>query len=272
MSDDDALSTAPRSRAAGVRGLVVVVLALAVLARVAGADTGVRDTVVLRGHAQSLHLYGSRGGQPVLLSSGDGGWMHLAPRVAAILAAQGCFVVGFDTRAYLESFTSGSATLRPEDEPLDYRVLADFAARGSGLKPILVGVSEGAGLSVLAAVDPATKTSVAGVVGLGLPDLTELGWRWKDALIYLTHSVPDEPTVSTAALAPRLSPLPLALIHSSRDEFVPVSEVQRVLAAAGEPKRLWLVRASNHRFSDNQPELERSLTQAMAWIAALAPR
>ena len=57
MSDDDALSTAPRSRAAGVRGLVVVVLALAVLARVAGAATGVRETVVLRGHAQSLQLY-----------------------------------------------------------------------------------------------------------------------------------------------------------------------------------------------------------------------
>ena len=42
-----------------------------------------------------------------------------------------------------------------------------------------MGVSEGAGLSVLAATDPLTKTETLGVVGLGLPDLNELGWRWK---------------------------------------------------------------------------------------------
>lgn len=39
----------------------------------------------------------------------------------------------------------------------------------------LIGVSEGAGLSVLAATDPETKALVSGVIGLGLPDLNELG-------------------------------------------------------------------------------------------------
>jgi type IV secretory pathway VirJ component len=124
---------------------------------------------------QSLHVYGRRGGYPVVLSSGDGGWIHLAPHVAAALEARGFFVVGFDVKAYLESFTSGPVTLRPRDEPFDYHVLADFASRGAARKPILVGVSEGAGLSVLAAVDPATKASIAGVIGLGLPDVNELG-------------------------------------------------------------------------------------------------
>jgi hypothetical protein len=27
--------------------------------------------------------------------------------------------------------------------------------------------------------DPATKAVISGVIGLGLPDLSELGWRWK---------------------------------------------------------------------------------------------
>ena len=44
--------------------------------------------------------------------------------------AKGFFVVGFDVKAYLEGFTSGQTTLRAEDEPGDYKVLADFAARG----------------------------------------------------------------------------------------------------------------------------------------------
>src|SRR5690349_273611 len=75
-------------------------------------------TITLRGHPQTLHLYGSRGaGDPILVSSGDGGWIHLAPEVAGALAARGFFVVGFDTLAYLESFTSGSTTLATKDEP-----------------------------------------------------------------------------------------------------------------------------------------------------------
>jgi pimeloyl-ACP methyl ester carboxylesterase len=234
-----------------------------------GRATGqARETVTLRAHVQTVSLYGRRGGRPVVVSSGDGGWVHLAPHVAEFLAAQGFFVVGFDTRAYLESFTAGRSTLTPQDEPGDYKVLAEFAAQGAPAKPILVGVSEGAGLSLLAATDPATKGVIAGVIGLGLPNINELGWRWRDALIYITHGVPNEPTFSTASLANRVSPIPLAGIHSTRDEFVPLAEVQRVFDAAKEPKRLWIVTASDHRFSDNLPEFDRRLLDAIAWVSA----
>jgi fermentation-respiration switch protein FrsA (DUF1100 family) len=225
------------------------------------------ETISIRGHQLPLRIYGTRGRPPVIVSSGDGGWIHLGPHVAEMLAARGYFVVGFDVRAYLSSFTSGSTTLRPEDEPSDYKVLADYAARGASQKPVLVGVSEGAGLSVMAATDPSTKASIAGVIALGLPDINELGWRWKDALIYVTHGVPKEPTFSTASLIARVSPVPLAAIHSTRDEFVPLAEVQRLFAAARDPKRLWVVPASDHRFSDNLVEFDRTLADALAWLA-----
>ncbi len=162
-----------------MRTLMLVTLLAAAAAPAVAQPT---DTVTLRGHPQTVRLYGMRGGPPVIVSSGDGGWMHLGPHVAEVLAAKGYFVVGFDTRAYLTSFTSRQTTLRVEDEPGDYQVLADFAARGARQKPILIGVSEGAGLSLLAATDPATKARIGGVLGLGLPDVNELGWRWKDAL------------------------------------------------------------------------------------------
>lgn len=247
---------------------VFTVLALLVTASVASAQT--TEKLSLRGHPQTLHLYGSRGATPVIVSSGDGGWIHLGPHVAEALAARGFFVVGFDVKAYLSSFTSGTATLRPEDEPRDYKVLADFAARGSTERPILVGVSEGAGLSVLAATDPVTRSAIGGVVGLGLPDINELGWRWKDALIYVTHGSPSEPTFSAASLAARMAPAPLAAIHSTRDEFVPAAEVERVMAAAHEPKKLWIVEAADHRFSNNLAEFDRRLVEALAWVAAQA--
>lgn len=224
------------------------------------------DTVTVRGHRIPVFLYGPRTGPPVVVSSGDGGWIHLGPHVAEVLAAQGWFVVGVDVKAYLSSFTSGSSTLSPGDEPRDYATIADYAAGGRGMKPVLVGVSEGAGLSVLAATDPDTKTRIAGVVGLGLPDINELGWRWKDAVIYVTHGMPNEPTFSTASVVAKVAPVPLAAIHSTQDEYVPLAEATRVVDRAGQPKRLWVVTAADHRFSNNLPEFDRRLIEALAWV------
>ena len=34
----------------------------------------------------------------MIISSGDGGWIHLGPHVAEVLAAKGYFVVGFDAK------------------------------------------------------------------------------------------------------------------------------------------------------------------------------
>ena len=246
--------------------LTVLVCVAVLTVSLAVAQSRSSDTISIRGHAQALHLSGTRGAPPVIVSSGDGGWRHLGPHVAEVLAGRGFFVVGFDAKAYLESFTSGISTLRLDEEPADYKVLADYASRGATQRPILIGVSEGAGLSVLAATDPRTRSAIAGVIGLGLPNLGELGWRWKDSLIYLTHATPNEPTFSVAAVVGRVSPAPIAAIHSTRDEFVPLAEVQKIFEAAQEPKRLWIVNASDHRFSDNRMEFDRRLIEAVEWI------
>jgi len=246
--------------------MALVVTASCAVCLVSDARAQTRETLRIRGRDQSLRLYGTRGGVPVVVSSGDGGWIHLAPHVAEVLASRGFFVVGFDVRGYLESFTAGQTTLRAENEPSDYKVVADFAARGGSGKPILIGVSEGAGLSVLAATDPQLKAAIAGVIGLGLPDLNELAWRWRDMLIYLTHGTPDEPTFSVTAIVDRVAPVPLGAIHSAKDEFVPVSEVQQVMEHAKEPKRLWIIEAADHRFSDNLAEFDQCLLEALTWI------
>jgi fermentation-respiration switch protein FrsA (DUF1100 family) len=275
MDNDTAMEPELRPRTRPVSrhpaGRLVAVVTLTVMLSASGSGTQdvssqTTERLVIRGQPQTLRLYGPRNGDPFIVSSGDGGWIHLGPHVAEVLSRAGFFVVGFDTRAYLAGFTSGGTTIGSQQEPVDYRLLVEFAARRSGKKPTLIGVSEGAGLSVLAATDPGTKTLIAGVIGLGLPDLNELGWRWRDSLIYLTHGVPNEPTFSAVAIVKNVAPLPLGAIHSSEDEFVPLSEVQRIIQGAGEPKKLWIVKASDHRFSDNQPEFDRCLMEAIAWV------
>jgi fermentation-respiration switch protein FrsA (DUF1100 family) len=252
----------------------LAVAILVVVGMLSAGESGAQtiESVTLRGRPQSVRVYGVRGGAPIIVSSGDGGWIHLGPHVAEVLAAHGLFLVGFDAKTYLESFTSALATLRPRDEPGDYQVLAMFASRGTGRKPLLIGVSE-------APVSPSSprpiqrrRAVIAGVIGLGLPNLNELGWRWRDALIYVTHGVPKESTFSTAAIIDRVAPVPPGLIHSTRDEFVPVADVQRLITAAAKPTKLWIVKAVDHRFSDNLCEFDQRLLDAVQWVAGGTPR
>ena len=230
------------------------------------AEAPAETQLALRGQVQTLRLYGTRGRPVAIVASGDGGWIHLGPDVAQFLSGQGWYVVGFDTKAYLSAFTSKQSTLKVTDVPADFQALIDAAASGSPGPPVLIGVSEGAGLAVLAAADAAVKPKIAGVIALGLPATCELGWRWRDSMIYITKGVPREPTFSTADLVPKVAPLPIVAIHSTRDEFVTVDEVRRVMANAGQPSRLWFVEAQNHRFSGNTGEFERKLLEALSWI------
>lgn len=245
-------------------------LAAAVLALAALGAEPATESFTLRGQTVDLHVYGHRGNPPVVLASGDGGWIHLAPECAVLLADKGYFVVGLDTRQYLSRFTTRAATLQPADVASDFKSLVDYAATGATRKPVLAGISEGAGLAVLAAADPAVKPAVLGVVGLGLPDQTELGWHLRDSLIYVTHKAPREPGFSSAEVVARLAPLPLAQLHSTHDEYVPLEQAQRVYDRASAPKRLWVIDASDHRFSNRAAEFSTRLLEAMDWVAGSA--
>jgi hypothetical protein len=50
------------------------------------------------------------------------------------------------------------------------------------------------------------------------------------------------------------------------------AEARRLIDRAREPKQLWMVPASDHRFSDNASELDRRLTEAIEWVKHNTPR
>ncbi len=228
-----------------------------------------QDTVVLRGKPQQLHLLGQRGGDPIILSSGDLGWAGLVVHVGEYLAGKGYYVIGFNTKSYLSGFTSKNTSLTPQDVPADYLQLVEYAKQGSNARPILAGISEGAGLSVLAATAPDVRARVQGVLGLGLPDQNELGWKWQDFTIWITKKAPNEPGFMVEDIIARVSPVPLAEIHSTHDEFLSLDKAKALIALAGNPKRMWIVEATNHRFSDNRTELDRCILEAVHWIHSL---
>ena len=83
-----------RSRARrGTAGPGTVLLFATLLCVIATSSAAAQQaaSVTLRGHPQRLRLYGPRSGDPVIVSSGNGGWIHLGPHVADVLAARGFF-------------------------------------------------------------------------------------------------------------------------------------------------------------------------------------
>ncbi len=232
--------------------------------------------VSVRGKTITLEIYTPattpRG--TIVMGSGDVGWVGLAVSMAEDLSAQGYTVVGINVRQYLSTFTSGKSHLQPADVPGDYRAIADVLKQSRRLtSPVIMsGVSEGAALAVLAASDTANHQWIDGVITMGLPPTAELAWRWTDAGAWITKHDADEPSFAPNDVIAAVSPIPLCMIQSTKDEYVAKADYERLLATAREPRKQILIDASNHRFTDKRPQLAAAYTAGLAWIAEAAQK
>jgi fermentation-respiration switch protein FrsA (DUF1100 family) len=93
-----------------------------------------------------------------------------------------------------------------------------------------------------------------------------LGWRWRDIGAELTKRLPNEPTFKSADYIPKVAPLPLAAIASTHDEYTSLAMTQKLYAAAGEPKRLVVIDASDHKYGGKTAEFFAALRDSLNWI------
>ena len=128
----------------------------------------------------------------------------------------------------------------------------------------MIGVSEGAGLAVLA-LGQSAWAGCRGLVALGLPEKTSLGWRWTDFTMWITKTDPKEAMANTAQYLPRLN-VPLFMIHSTHDEWDSIDRARGMYQLAAEPKRLKEIDASNHRFSNRIPAVLEEVDRALQWF------
>jgi fermentation-respiration switch protein FrsA (DUF1100 family) len=232
-----------------------------------------RLDISLRGQRLSLSVYypnrpPSQVKGTILMGSGDVGWVGLAVSMAELLSDQGYVVVGINIREYLAAYTSKKRHLETSEVPGDYAEIAAFL-RGRGLlrEPVMVsGVSEGAGLAILAASDPANHAWITGVITMGLPGTVDLAWRWTDFTSWITKKESGEPSFASRDYVAKVSPLPLYMIQSIRDEYVTEREYRDIEAAARPPRTLVLIAASNHRFTDKIAELHQAYLAGLEGI------
>lgn len=122
---------------------------------------------------------------------------------------------------------------------------------------------------VLAAGAQGNERKFSALVTIGLGDANVLGWSWTDNLTYVTKRVPREPTFSAVAFIDKISPLPLAMIYFSKDEYVPMEEAKRPFERAREPKRFFPIQARNHHFDGNWDTFFNKLREALEWISGI---
>jgi alpha-beta hydrolase superfamily lysophospholipase len=256
-------------KVSGVCGALLLALAVQ-------AHASQRLDISVRGRSLSLAVYRCsatpRG--TILMGSGDVGWVGLAASMAEDLCPRGFLVIGINVRQYLSAFTEGKSHLSAHDVQADYRAIAD-ALRAQNMLPfpvIVSGVSEGAGLAVLAAADAKNHAWLTGVITMGLPETVELAWRWSDFTSWITKRDSDEPSFAAHDVVAAVSPLPLAMIQSTKDEYVTASDYQRLLENARDPKRQILIPAANHRFTDKLPELRAAYASALEWVLSAGRR
>lgn len=224
-----------------------------------------------RGKVLSLAIYRPASTPPkgtILMAGGDVGWVGLAVTMAQHLAGNGYLVVGINVRQYLSAFTLGASHLTVTDIQRDYADLARYLRSQDLLKPpvIVSGVSEGAGLAVLAGAAPENHAWIAGVITMGLPSSAEIAWRWSDFTTWITKKDAAEPSFKARDFLPAISPLPLVMIQSTRDEYVPAADYRDLDSVARAPHQQVLIEASNHRFTDKIAELQEAFARALAWI------
>jgi uncharacterized protein len=252
------------ARCAAVASVAALVLAIATSAQTLPPDENI---VTIRGQRQEVHHYPPTApslNQKVLFIPGVGGWFGWAITIAETMASWGYDVEGLDTKVYLDGF-SRRAGLTQADVMGDLHELVDWMTNRSGERVALVGWSEGAGLSVLAAAADGSKRVLTGIAVFGLGDENAIAWHRMDNLESLIKK-PNEPTFRASDYIAKISPLPFFMIQSTHDQYTPPDEAQRLFALAQEPKRFVMVEGRDHRFDGNQEEFFRTLRQALEWI------
>ncbi len=253
-------------RSRGIGALVCQAILLATLARIVGAQ---ELRVDVRGSSLALRHYppavrNAESGS-VILASGDGGWRGFETKMAQTMASWGYDVFGLDTREYLRRFGRHSA-LSEAQAAEDLGAVAAAVSRTGGAPVKMMGWSAGAALAVLAGTRQENQELLQGVVAVSLPIKGELGWNWTDKFSFLPFVKWRGPFFSCLKYVPKVAPLPLLIIQSSGDRWVPEQDGERLFEIAIRPRRRVLLHAGGHSFPSARTKFFEELRKGLGWI------
>ncbi len=215
----------------------------------------------------------------VIYATGDGGWHGLDERIFDWICSWGYPAAGFSSKGYLKNLrhVSVSATTTPRHLVRDFETVIDFVesrlelARNTPI--VLVGLSRGAGLVVVAAGEGELKPHLAGVLAIALTREEEHVVRHRFRRSSLASASGRQSVeIKTYNYLPRLSGFPVMVIQSTHDGYLPAAAARALFGPDTDLKRLLPVEARNHRFSGGGAALYRDTRDALEWIESKLAR
>jgi fermentation-respiration switch protein FrsA (DUF1100 family) len=155
--------------------------------------------------------------------------------------------------------------------------LSEFAKQTLNLptttRTILVGVSRGAGLAVVAAGRPELNVELAGVMAVALTKEEEYVRHYR---VKRGRSPSDMPTrelveFQTYEYLDRLQSLPLVVIQSTGDAYLPADAARDLFGADTALRRFFAIRSRDHSFTDAREELFERMASSLAWMSRMPP-
>jgi pimeloyl-ACP methyl ester carboxylesterase len=227
------------------------------------------QSVTLNGH--SLHLRFENSDAPptrplLVYATGDGGMHRKDLDTYRHLAALGDPIVGFDARDYVKHLGKDTVTTTPERLAHDYAQIIMRARRALGLDAhcsvVLVGISRGAGLAVVAAGQ--LRDSIDGVVAVALTQEEEYV-RWHRRLPPPRDTHPPA-MVDVYEYLAELGNLPIAIVQSTHDQYLPAAKAREQFGPDTPYRWLQAIAASNHNFSGARRRMYDAVRSALDWV------
>jgi len=196
----------------------------------------------------------------IVYATGDGGWRGKDLELFHQLQAWGYAAAGFSASEYLRDLPGDDGTTTPDLVADDFGAIID-AARGAlsitAVSPVvLVGVSRGADLVVVAAGQPALQPQLGGVVAVALTREEE----------YVHHHLEPVLPFELYPYLPQLGDIPVSVIQSTRDNYLPAREARELFGKDTPRRTLHAVEARNHSFGGARDRLYSTLRSSLAWV------
>jgi pimeloyl-ACP methyl ester carboxylesterase len=234
-------------------------------------------SVSLYEHPLDVHFARPRvsaASRPLLVyATGDGGWRGKDEDLFEHLASFGYPVAGFSARTYLKNLGYVADTTTPARLAGDYERLIEFSRAALELPldapVVLVGVSRGAGLEVVAAGQHVVRTQISGVLAIALTREEEYVRHYRLRRDQAIAGVPNRELVmiETYDYLPRIS-LPVAVVQSTRDNYLPAARARELFGPDGPNRRFVAVDARDHSFGGAREELYEQVRLSLDWISA----
>jgi fermentation-respiration switch protein FrsA (DUF1100 family) len=207
----------------------------------------------------------------VVFASGDGGLMGVSKTVLQHLADRGDYVAGFSSREALGSI-KGSREKVDVTEAIDHLQWMTSEAKAKlGLPPetpiIVTGMSRGANMVILAAASKAMRNDIVGAVAIALTRELDYLSLPEEALQRPGVKVDEQQRPQTYPAIERVGAIPLAVIQSTNDKYIPSAESRKLIGPDTPTRRVYEVKSSGHSFGGGEAALLSDLDDALDWIA-----